>query len=105
MFANYTYHTDVRYVSGLLSNTSDGVNHAGSVAVNGLNAVDGLVAVMQVKIVKRPESESSYVLILCCIHFSLVEKHCSGALSISPISIWTLVALVAMLHPFVSVIY
>lgn len=53
-FNNYTYHTDVTYVSGLLQNSSDGVNHAASVGVDGLTPIDGLVAVMQVKIVGRP---------------------------------------------------
>lgn len=58
-FNNYTYQTDVTYVAGLLANSSDGVNHYLSVAVDGRPAVDGLVAVMQVKIVSRPAS--SYV--------------------------------------------
>ena len=53
-FGNYTYQTDVSYVSGLLQNTSQGINHYLTVGGHGINAVDGLVAVMQVKIVDRP---------------------------------------------------
>lgn len=60
-FANYTYETSVSYVSGLLANSSEGVNHFQSVPVDGQNAVDGLVAVMQVKIVARPAAASSCV--------------------------------------------
>ena len=60
-WANYTYQTDVSYISGLLSNTSDGVNHYLTVGVNGSNAIDGLVAVMTAKIVSRPASTSQYV--------------------------------------------
>ena len=63
-FGNYTYQTDVKYVSGLLSNTSDGINHYLSVGVNGTNAIDGLVAVMQVKIVERPSTRASCVYLL-----------------------------------------
>lgn len=58
-FNNYTYQTDVSYISGLLANSSDGVNHYLSVGVDGRPAIDGLVAVMQVKIISRPAS--SYV--------------------------------------------
>lgn len=54
-FANYTYQTDVTYVSGLLSNSSDGVNHYLTVESDGYPAIDGLVAVMTVKITGRPE--------------------------------------------------
>lgn len=60
-FKNYTYQTDVVYTPGLLSNTSDGINHHLSVGVNGSNAIDGLVAVMTVKIVSRPPVSASYV--------------------------------------------
>ncbi|KAJ3484620.1 hypothetical protein NLI96_g5512 [Meripilus lineatus] len=58
-FKNYTYQTDVVYTPGLLSNTSDGINHHLSVGVNGSNAIDGLVAVMTVKIVSRPPVSAS----------------------------------------------
>ncbi|KAK7690122.1 hypothetical protein QCA50_006771 [Cerrena zonata] len=61
-FNNYTYQTDVTYVAGLLANSSDGVNHYLSVAVDGRPAVDGLVAVMQVKIISRPASSAIRIL-------------------------------------------
>lgn len=53
-FNNYTYETEVKYVSGLLKNSSDNVNHWGSVPVDGFPAIDGLVAVLTVKIVDSP---------------------------------------------------
>ncbi|KAJ7278793.1 hypothetical protein C8J57DRAFT_148633 [Mycena rebaudengoi] len=55
----YTYSTTIAYVSGLLSNTSIGVNHNESVSVDGVNAIDGLVAVMEVQITASPASASS----------------------------------------------
>ncbi|TCD70162.1 hypothetical protein EIP91_004632 [Steccherinum ochraceum] len=57
---NYTYQTDVSYTSGLLSNTSEGINHYLSVGVNGSTAIDGLVAVMTVKIVGRPATSFAF---------------------------------------------
>ncbi|TFK52349.1 hypothetical protein OE88DRAFT_1657558 [Heliocybe sulcata] len=54
----YTYQTSVNYVSGLLQNTSDGINHYLTVGVNGSNAIDGLVAVMEVHISARPAGTS-----------------------------------------------
>jgi hypothetical protein len=77
-FNNYTYHTDVQYVSGLLPNSSgkfqaiglrmafwaradggftfaDGVNHADKMSVPGMPAVDGLVAVLTVSITATPQ--------------------------------------------------
>ncbi|KAH8113518.1 hypothetical protein DFH11DRAFT_1599133 [Phellopilus nigrolimitatus] len=51
----YTYQTSVQYVPGLLPNTSNGINHFQSVGV-GQNAVDGLVAVLTVKISQAPEN-------------------------------------------------
>lgn len=81
-FANYTYETDVKYISGLLQNTSDGINHYLTVGGNGINAVDGLVAVMQVKIVDRPA----------------VRASAAGHLSAPPIA-WLLLALVALASP------
>ncbi|KAK4688564.1 hypothetical protein P7C73_g1548, partial [Tremellales sp. Uapishka_1] len=53
-FDNYTYSTSVKYVSGLLQNSSDGVNHYLSVAENGKPAIDGLVAVLTVTITATP---------------------------------------------------
>lgn len=58
-FNNYTYATTATYVSGLLQNTSDGINHYQSVAVDGANAIDGLVALLTVTIVKKPETSTS----------------------------------------------
>lgn len=58
-YGGYTYHTNVQYVSGLLQNTSTGINHAATVAVNGQNAIDGLVAVLSVTITQRPPTTSS----------------------------------------------
>ncbi|KAJ6585512.1 hypothetical protein B0H19DRAFT_1109880 [Mycena capillaripes] len=46
----YNYSTSISYVSGLLPNSSDGVNHAATVGINGKNALDGLVAVLEIKI-------------------------------------------------------
>ncbi|KAG8214352.1 hypothetical protein J3R82DRAFT_9323 [Butyriboletus roseoflavus] len=57
-FNGYTYHTSVDYVSGLLQNTSIGINHGETVGVNGTNAIDGLVAVMTVKITSQPSTTS-----------------------------------------------
>ncbi|KAF8157955.1 hypothetical protein B0H34DRAFT_706920 [Crassisporium funariophilum] len=53
-FANYTYQSDIKYVSGLLEDTNDGINHNLSVSVGGVNSVDGLVAVIDVKITESP---------------------------------------------------
>jgi len=59
MFANYTYQTDVQYVSGLLQNSSDGINHFLSVQEDGFPAIDGLVAVLTVKITGRPQTSGA----------------------------------------------
>ena len=53
-FNGYTYSTTVTYVSGLLQNSSDGVNHASDVALPGKSAIDGLVSVLEAHIVGRP---------------------------------------------------
>ncbi|THH07272.1 hypothetical protein EW145_g3498 [Phellinidium pouzarii] len=53
-YGGYTYQTSVQYVSGLLPNTSTGINHLITVGA-GQNAVDGLVAVMTVKITQSPQ--------------------------------------------------
>ena len=57
-FDGYIYQTNVQYVSGLLSNTSDGINHYLSVGANGTNAVDGLVALLEVRLLSKPASSS-----------------------------------------------
>ena len=53
-FNGYIYSTTVTYVSGLLQNSSDGVNHAGDVAPPERFAIDGLVSVFEAHIVARP---------------------------------------------------
>ncbi|KAK0504384.1 hypothetical protein EDD18DRAFT_1133383 [Armillaria luteobubalina] len=56
----YTYRTDITYVTGLLQNTSIGINHNQSVSNNGaVNAVDGLVAVFNVSITGTPSASAS----------------------------------------------
>jgi len=63
-FGNFTYTTTATYVSGLLQNSSNGINHYQSVAVNGFNAIDGLVAVLTVKMIKQPGTSTSGWVIL-----------------------------------------
>ncbi|CAE6533858.1 unnamed protein product [Rhizoctonia solani] len=58
-WGGYTYETTATYVAGLLSNSSDGVNHPITVEQNGRAAQDGLIAVLQVKIVSRPEGSGA----------------------------------------------
>lgn len=53
-YGNYTYATEARYVSGLLNASSDGVNHYITVEEDNHPAIDGLVAVLTVKITARP---------------------------------------------------
>ncbi|ORY32552.1 hypothetical protein BCR39DRAFT_522800 [Naematelia encephala] len=55
---NYTYRTDVQYVSGLLLNSSDGINHYLTVETSTEPAIDGLVAVLTVDILSRPTSSA-----------------------------------------------
>ncbi|KAJ7250060.1 hypothetical protein B0H12DRAFT_1019418 [Mycena haematopus] len=52
--AGFTYASTISYVSGLLANSSAGVNHADTVGVNGQTAVDGLVAVVTISITAKP---------------------------------------------------
>ncbi|KAG6846818.1 hypothetical protein H0H93_011614, partial [Arthromyces matolae] len=54
----YTYQSDVLYVTGLLPNTSVGINHNLTVEVDGDNAADGFVAIVTVKITEKPQSAS-----------------------------------------------
>ncbi|KAK7462293.1 hypothetical protein VKT23_007893 [Stygiomarasmius scandens] len=53
-FGGWTYQTDVIYLSGLLENTSIGINHNITVQTKDSNASDGLVALLTVKITDRP---------------------------------------------------
>ena len=55
-YEGYTYQTSVKYVSGLLPNTSDGINHFQSMSTN---AADGLVAVLTVRITQAPQQATS----------------------------------------------
>ncbi|EKM51576.1 uncharacterized protein PHACADRAFT_261798 [Phanerochaete carnosa HHB-10118-sp] len=80
-FGGYTYETNVKYISGLLQNTSQGINHYLTVGGNGVNAVDGLVAVMQVSIVERPATSGV------------------GHISAPSVQAWLLFALVALSFP------
>ncbi|CAK5283865.1 unnamed protein product [Mycena citricolor] len=58
-YAGFVYSVGISYVSGLLSNTSYGINHNLSVPINGLNAIDGLVAVLDIKVVTKPANATS----------------------------------------------
>jgi len=58
-YGGFTYSADIAYTSGLLANSSDGVNHASSVGINGANAVDGLVAVVTISITEKPANATS----------------------------------------------
>ncbi|KAB5592825.1 hypothetical protein CTheo_3745 [Ceratobasidium theobromae] len=58
-YGGYTYETTATYVSGLLSNSSEGVNHPITVEYSGRPAQDGLVAILEVKIVSRPEGSGA----------------------------------------------
>lgn len=53
-YGGYVYQNSVQYVTGYLTNTSSGINHYLSVGANGTNAVDGLVALLTVKILSSP---------------------------------------------------
>ncbi|KAL0961222.1 hypothetical protein HGRIS_006189 [Hohenbuehelia grisea] len=57
-WAGYTYASEIQYVSGLLSNSSEGINHMYSVGPNWTNAIDGLVAVITTKMVARPANSA-----------------------------------------------
>ncbi|EJD50503.1 hypothetical protein AURDEDRAFT_160404 [Auricularia subglabra TFB-10046 SS5] len=54
VFNGYTYQTTATYVAGLLKNASDGINHFQSVPVGGRPAIDGLVAVLEVRVTNTP---------------------------------------------------
>ncbi|KAJ7028460.1 hypothetical protein C8F04DRAFT_65306 [Mycena alexandri] len=55
-YAGFVYSASISYVSGLLANTSAGVNHGSTVGIDGKNALDGLVAVLDVKITTTPKN-------------------------------------------------
>ncbi|RPD62278.1 hypothetical protein L227DRAFT_499009 [Lentinus tigrinus ALCF2SS1-6] len=58
-FGNYTYKTDALYLSGILSNSTDGLNHASSVGGHGVEAIDGLVAVLTITVTAKPAAAAS----------------------------------------------
>ena len=58
-FGGYTYRTDALYLSGVLSNSTDGLNHASTVGGDGVEAVDGLVAVLTITVTARPAAAAS----------------------------------------------
>ena len=105
-YGGYTYLTNVTYVSGLLQNTSVGINHNGSVPVPGDNAVDGLVAVLGVTITQRPAASSSSRCVnlfsLSVGDFSIYNvSACSASWTVTP-SILGLVLLPALFLAFPS---
>ncbi|KAI0670913.1 hypothetical protein C8Q78DRAFT_821889 [Trametes maxima] len=55
-FGGFTYKTDALYLSGILSNSSQGVNHDLTVGNNSTLPVDGYVAVLTISIVSRPQA-------------------------------------------------
>ncbi|KAF5391544.1 hypothetical protein D9757_002347 [Collybiopsis confluens] len=57
-FNGFNYSTSIQYVSGLLPNTSVGINHNLTVALDGQTAVDGLVAVLTVNITASNSSST-----------------------------------------------
>jgi len=59
-YGGYTYSTSVKYISGLLNNTSDGVNHNLTVMTPDSNATDGLVALLEVKITGKPANSAEF---------------------------------------------
>ncbi|KAF5370792.1 hypothetical protein D9758_002018 [Tetrapyrgos nigripes] len=58
-FKGYTYSSTISYVSGLLPNTSQGINHNFTVSAPNINAVDGLVALVEVRTTNRPSNAST----------------------------------------------
>lgn len=58
-FGGYTYQTNIRFVAGLIPDTNIGINHNMTVPVDGINAVDGLVAVLTAHIVDQPRNATS----------------------------------------------
>ncbi|KIM40952.1 hypothetical protein M413DRAFT_445725 [Hebeloma cylindrosporum] len=57
-WASYTYETNITYVPNLLQNTNDAINHNITVGAT-TNSVDGLVAVLEVKITGTPPKSIS----------------------------------------------
>ncbi|RDX49987.1 hypothetical protein OH76DRAFT_1349988 [Lentinus brumalis] len=58
-YGGYTYHTDALYLSGIASNSTTGLNHASSVGGDGVEAVDGAVAVLTIKVTAKPTAAAA----------------------------------------------
>ncbi|KZT11875.1 uncharacterized protein LAESUDRAFT_733810 [Laetiporus sulphureus 93-53] len=58
-FDGYTYATTAQYLRGYIPDTSYAVNHNGSVASATVNATDGFIAVLTVKVVASPKATSA----------------------------------------------
>ncbi|KAJ7429082.1 hypothetical protein B0H11DRAFT_2149984 [Mycena galericulata] len=58
-YAGFVYTTSISYVSGLLPDSGVDVNHNTTVGVDGQPALDGLVAVLDVKITTKPANATS----------------------------------------------
>ncbi|KAJ4497050.1 hypothetical protein C8R41DRAFT_244792 [Lentinula lateritia] len=61
-YGGYTYSTTVKYVTGLLNNTSVGINHNLTVMTSSSNATDGFVAVLEVKITEKPANSADLLI-------------------------------------------
>jgi len=59
-FNNFTYQSNIQYVPGLLPDTNFAINHNLSVGVDGINACDGFVAVIDVQITTAPASSAAW---------------------------------------------
>ena len=55
-YNGYTYQTSVEYWGGYVQNSSEGINHFQGFSTN---AVDGVLAVLTVKITQAPQQASS----------------------------------------------
>ena len=86
-FEGWVYNVDVKYVA-LAPNTSDGVNHQYTVAVNGRGAMDGLVAVLTVKVNTVPTNATRYALYPhhpeLCSHNDSTNDSTSLSLTLGP---------------------
>ncbi|KAI0821960.1 hypothetical protein BC628DRAFT_1422131 [Trametes gibbosa] len=83
-FGGFTYKTDALYLSGILSNSSAGVNHDQTVGNADTLPVDGLVAVLTVSIVSRPVQASGALQLLSVPSWPLVAAVlATSALSLS----------------------
>ena len=68
-WANYTYQTDIKLVYGILPNTSDAINHNWTVAAEGINASDGMLAVFNVQVIGEPAKSCVHTFFSCIASF------------------------------------